>query len=364
MTGAAVTDAGGPLTLAPVAPADWPALAAGFADLGFEQGATYAAAAARRIGARVEYRVLRDGAGRPVAAAAVRVKTVPGLGRGIAWIAAGPLVRPGATPPPDAGRLAAILAAFRADYAGRQGHVLRLRLSGTAFVPPATMAEAARAAGLAPTRRAPPYRSYILPLDRDEAATMAALDGKWRTDLRFALKSGMTVDRGRGAALAGRFLALFGPVQQAKGFAPDIPPGFHTPLDGPDYAVETFIAHKDGQDLAGIVTGRCGAGATYLFGATADAGRPLRAGYLVQWEGIAAARAAGCRWYDLGGVDAGANPDVARFKARMGGLPVLAEAWEAVPGAAGRLVLALEGLRARLKGRRRSAPAQVAGDAA
>jgi hypothetical protein len=340
------------LTLRPVAAPDWPALAAGFADLGFEQGAAYAGAAARRIGGRVQSCLLTDG-DRPVAAAAVRVRTVPGLGRGIAWIAAGPLLRPGGAPAPEGARLAAILAALRAEFCGRQGHVLRLRLSASAGLPPAAVAAAAGAAGFAPTARAPLYRTALLPLDRDADTLMAGLHGKWRTDLRFAQKSGLTVEHGSGDALAARFMALYAPVQRAKGFDPDIPPGFHFPLDGPDYRVETLIATKDGTDLAGIVTGTCGATSTYLFGATADAGRPVRAGYLLQWEALARARAAGCRWYDLGGLDPVANPDVARFKDRMGGLPALAEPWEArPPGPAGRLVPALEALRARLKRRR------------
>jgi lipid II:glycine glycyltransferase (peptidoglycan interpeptide bridge formation enzyme) len=143
---------------------------------------------------------------------------------------------------------------------------------------------------------------------------------------------------------------MFDAVQAAKGFSPDITPAFHFALNSPDYAVETLIAVKDGRDVAGIVTGRAGGCTTYLFGATVDAGRPVRAGYFLTWEAIRHAVAQGQAWYDMGGIDAATNPDVTRFKERMNGVALLAEPFEARPaGLRAGLVLAAEALRARLK---------------
>lgn len=340
------------LAVQAVSAADWPGRSAAFRDLGFEQSGSYAAAAARRIGAVLRfYEVTRDG--HPLAAAAVRIKTVPGLGRGIAWIASGPLVLPGEGGEPDEATLAAILAAMRAELAGRQGHVLRLRLSGTAFLPPATVATAARLAGFHPTTRAPLYRSHVVPLDCSDDVLMAGLHGKWRGHLRAALKAGLTLDRGTGPDHEARFLTLFDRVQDTKGFRlPDILPQFHFALEGPDYDLEVLIAQRDGADVAGIVIGGSGATCVYLFGATDILGRQHRAGYFLAWNGFVRAREKGFGWYDMGGADAEENPAVAEFKERTGGVPVLAEAHEAVPpGPGGHLILQLERLRARLKGR-------------
>ncbi len=95
---------------------------------------------------------------------------------------------------------------------------------------------------------------------------------------------------------------------------------------------------------------------TYLFGATGAVGRPLRAGYFLTWEAIRLAREKGCLWYDLGGLDPAENPDVARFKERMNGVPINAEVWQAQPtglwaGGRARLILGLETLRAKVRGR-------------
>ncbi len=334
-----------------VAAADWPALAAQFRDLGFEQSLTYGRAAAQRIGGQVRF-VAVEREGQVLAAACVRTKTLPGLGRGIVWIPSGPLVLPKDGSPPDADTLHAILTALRTRFAVTEGHILRLRFPGTACHDPARIAALAAQAGFHPTTRAPAYRSIALDLHKPPATLLADLNGKWRTDLRYAQKSDLGLERGQDIALKARFLALFKTVQTAKGFRPDITPEFHFALSGPDYALDVLIATKDGQDLAGIVIGTSGKTATYLFGATAEAGRKWRAGYFLTWEGIALSRDRGLDWYDLGGIDAGANPDVARFKDRMNGTAILADPFEARPtGLVASLIVALETLRTRLKRR-------------
>ncbi len=348
------------LDIRAIAEADWPDLATRFRDFGFEQSLAYSRAAARRIGARCAFvEVRRDGVA--VAAAAARIKPLPLLGRGIAWIPAGPLMLPVDGPAPDAALTGDILWALRRHFAEGAGHVLRLRLPGTALHDPAGVRAIAAGAGFTPTGRAAAYHSTAIDLSRDADQLMQQFQGKWRTDLRFALKSDLKLDHGDDAAMRARFLALFRSVQAAKGFAPDITPEFHFALAdanpaGPDYRLDILIATKDGADLAGIVTGASGRNAVYLFGATAEAGRGLRAGYFLTWEGIALARSRGQDWYDMGGIDHAANPDVARFKDRMNGSAILTEPFEARPGGpvggpAGALIGAVERLHARLKRR-------------
>ncbi len=343
----------GGITVRDIAAGDWPALASGFRDFGFEQSLTYAAPAARRIGGEVRL-VAVERAGAVLAAAAVRIRTIPGLQRGIAWIPSGPLLLPVNGDAPDDATMQAVLAALRAEFCGRQGHVLRLRLPGTAFHDAGRMDAIATAAGFGPCTRAPIYRSFAIDLHKDADTLLRDLNGKWRTDLRYALKSGLVLERGRGAAFEARFLKLFTDIQEAKGFRPDITPEFHFALSGPDMTHDILIATKDGADLAGIVIGTTGRTAVYLFGATADVGRGLRAGYFLTWEGIALARSRGGDWYDLGGVDFDANPDVARFKDRMNGHTVAAAGpYEAGPGGAFALLVAgLERARAHMRRRK------------
>ena len=338
-----------------VDPADWPSFAAGFRDLTYEQSLAWSGPAAARLGAEAQFWAL-ERAGRPMAGAVARVKRVPGLGRGIAWIASGPvaLALDGAEPSDD--DMIEILAALRAELCGRQGHILRLRPPPLLMRSSESWTRIVAAAGFGPSSRAASYQSFALDLSQEEDALMKGLNGKWRGHLRNALKAGMHVERGLAEerGLAARFRALYDEVRDAKGFETGISPEFFFTLEGSDFTHDVLMATKDGKDVAGIVVGATGPTAVYLFGATGLEGRRLRAGYLLTWEGIRLARAQGRRWYDLGGVDELANPDVYHFKLRTGGIPFDAPGpFEARPsGPLPRLIEALEALRARMKGRR------------
>ncbi len=342
-----------PLTLRSVAPEDWPAVSGGFRDLTYEQTLTYARAAAARIGAKAQFLALTDSGGEDVAAACLRLKRVPGLGRGIAWIAAGPLVqrrgRPDATPE----ALRAILAALRSHAEGT-GHILRLRFPAPAGHDGAALERLAAQEGFAPTTRAAPYRTVIVDCDRPEDTLLSDLHGKWRNPLRNALKAGLTLDYMSIRRGADRFDALYREVQAVKGFRPDIPPAFYYGLSGPDFVHEVLIARKDGADIGAMTVGQAGENAIYLFGATSEAGRRLNAGHYLMWQAILRCRALGLKRFDLGGIDADTNPSVTRFKQRTGGAEIRAPGpFEfRPPGLGPALVGAAETLHARLKGRR------------
>lgn len=331
---------------------DWSAVAAKFYDFSFEQSLAYSQAAARRIGADLQFLGVGEG-DTLVACACVRIKRIPGLGRGIAWIASGPLTVPLDGPQPEAHSVIAVLEALREKIAVQDGHILRLRLPGAAFHDVEALDALVGDAGFEPTDIAPGFRSVAMDLSMDDEALMKGFVGKWRAHLRYALKSDLKLERGRGADMQARFMRLFKEVQQAKGFSTDITPEFHFELNGPDYSWEILIATKDGQDIAGVFNGWSGTNAVYLFGATADAGRRLRAGYFLIWSGLGLSRDRGLRWYDMGGLDEEANPSVAHFKLRMNGQDVLsAGPYETRgPGPIPGVIAKLEAVRAKLKGR-------------
>ncbi len=339
----------GPLTLQTVAAEDWPRISAGFHDLTYEQTLTYAQAAAHRIGAEAQFISLSDPTGQPVAAACLRLKPVPGLGRGIVWIAAGPLVQPDAGPED----LKAIFAALRA-YAEQSGHILRLRLPASTLRDIPSVDRVAAEAGFVPADRSPPYQTVIIDCEQDEDTLMRALHGKWRNPLRNALKSGMALETRPIADCTDRFHGLYQQVQAAKGFSPDIPPEFYYPLSGPDFSHEVLFTRQDGADLGAMTIGRAGTTGVYLFGATLDAGRRLNAGHYLMWQAILHCKAQGLRWFDLGGIDADTNPSVTRFKLRTGGTEVTAPGpYEFQPaGLTTSLIRTAETVHSRLKARR------------
>lgn len=325
---------------------EWPALSTAFQDLTYEQSLTYARAAAKRIGATTEIVALYDPQETLVAAACLRIKRVPVLNRGVAWVAAGPLTLSKGLPAPDADTICSILSGLR-NYAHSAGHILRLRFP----VHTSPSVDAVARAGFTPTERAATYRTVLIDPDQEDDILMRTLHGKWRNPLRNALKAGLELETGPIIDLSERFSRLYEQVRSAKGFQPDIPPEFYYALSGPDFDHDVLIARKDGEDIGAMTIGVSGPNATYLFGATSEAGRRLNAGHYLMWQAILYCRKRGVKCFDLGGIDAEANPSVTRFKLRTGGTDVTAAGpYEARPNGLGAGLIGLaETLHKKLK---------------
>ncbi len=336
-------------SLRQIGPEDWSQVTKQFSDLTFEQTSTYGKAAAERVGAADEYWIIEH-EGAPVSAAVVRIKRIPLIGHGIAWIASGPLLQKNGRPPVSDEHLQTILSTFRAEFADRQGHVFRFRPSlyqlDSQLHDPVAFEEAATKAGFQITCNAPTYQTVVTRLDKGEENLMSSLHGKWRGHLRKALKQDLELDVGEIGELSKRFESLYTTVSQEKGFAPEIPPSFYYHLGGPDFTHKVLIAKKDGRDLGAITLGLSGSNATYLFGATNDEGRRANAGYFLTWNGYLRAREWGILNYDLGGIDAETNPMVTEFKRRAGGIELRAPGpFESVSGrSSAKIVLTLEKL--------------------
>jgi lipid II:glycine glycyltransferase (peptidoglycan interpeptide bridge formation enzyme) len=310
-------------------------VAARFADYTYEQDQAYAAAGARRVGAQLRLLAVRDGT-EPVGAAAIRIRRVPGLGRGIAYISSGPMLLPDAASGPDSGaegaadirarireRAAAVFGVLGDRLVQREGHLLRFRLAATAGVPGGLDAPADFFAdlGYVPTDRAYAYRTVLVDLARDEAALQKAMHSKWRYELRRAAE--LEIAAGRDRSFVERFLALYGAMRDLKSFE-GVDPAFLRGMVDTGFGFEVRIARYEGADVAGHVTAFTPRCATYLFGATTETGRALRAGYRLMWSTMLAFRARGARWYDLGGIDRATNPAGHQFKTRTGGSEILA----------------------------------------
>ena len=312
-----------PLIIRAVSPEDWPETSQQFCDLTHEQSLTYSIAAAARVGARAEFMSIETAAGTPLAAMSARVRKIPGLGRGIAWIPSGPLILSGHGCSPGIETLEVVLDALRNHYVRKAGHILRLRLPLPVNSQVGWVGDVALR-GFALMEQATPYRTVLIDLTEPEDTLWKNLHGKWRNPLRNAMRSGIGIDYLPFAEGYARFLPLYDQVRQAKGFEPDIGPGFYKDLTGPDFEHDTLIAHKDGSDIGAITIGRTGRSAVYLFGATPEIGRKLNAGHLLMWQAILHAAKQGCEWLDLGGISETDNPSVARFKRRTGGDEVTA----------------------------------------
>lgn len=335
----------------PLSEAEWRDAAAGFADRVFTQAWGYSHELARRQGARCEMVGIFAGP-ECVGAAGVRIRSLPLLGAGLAYVSGGPLCR--RERDADLERLAECVEALREEYVERQGHVLRVRLPlGTPdYAEKAN--ERMRAMGWVPVPGEHPYRTLLLDVQQSDAALRAGCTKKWRSGLSQASRAGLTTSVGTQPERFEIFRRIYREMSERKAFRAELDAEFYAALQPrlvPEERLEVRLAQLGDAVVAGTATSSMGDSCVYVLGASSAEGRDAQASYLLLWESILASRERGLRWLDLGGVDPEGNPGVARFKQGISRLEVCAPGpFQALPGSArGRLVLAAERLYRRLR---------------
>jgi len=313
--------------LQPVSRARWPELACRFLDYNYQQTWAYLQSIARRNHAVAECVSITSGR-ELIGLASVRLRSLPFIGAGIAYIRGGPLVRTAPVPSDNnATRLAHCLQVLRAEYIQRRGLTLRI-------LPPIgtcrwndLQREVFAAEGFVPTNRAAPYRTILVDLSPPPDRIRAALRPKWRNCLNRAEKNSPVIRAGTDIGLYDLFRPLFDELRHRKTFITTLDASFyrtvHQNLDD-DERLWITLAFVQGRPVAAHVSSLLGDTCVYLLGAANDIGRRTMASYLLQWHAINTARARGCRWYDLGGIDPLANPGVYHFKRGLPGADITA----------------------------------------
>lgn len=299
--------------------ADWPNLAARFLDLTYEQAVDYAIRITAHAGENIRF-VAIFMASELIGVAAIRMRLLPVINRGIAYVSAGPLVRlRGASFPAD--RYAIAATALRRQLVEKEGHFLYVRLPLVHDSTGTMLLEILRG-GYRSTTRVRAYRTIAIDVTRDECTLQSCFAAKWRTDLKYAQKQGLLVEHGSSNELAQRFLEIFSDMTAAKSFDVRVDPKKLLAMPPAPLGVIILLASRNGRDAGAHVISLLGDTAVYLFGATNEIGRTSKAGYLLNWEAMRLVKQKGGSWYDLGGIDPDGNPGGYRFKRRMGGMDV------------------------------------------
>jgi lipid II:glycine glycyltransferase (peptidoglycan interpeptide bridge formation enzyme) len=177
------------------------------------------------------------------------------------------------------------------------------------------------AAGLTRPKQTP-RQTILLELSHSLDALRKGLNQKWRNQLNQAEKKGLEFVAGTDDGLYGCFEDLYRDMHARKGFEEHVDVGEFRRVqrDIPDaLKMRIAIARLDGQAVAGGVWSAIGDTGIYLLGATNALGMKNQGAYLLQWRAIEWMKQSGCRWYDLGGIDAVANPGVYHFKSGIAG---------------------------------------------
>jgi hypothetical protein len=300
-----------------VSVADWYRHVSGFRDASIYQLWQHAP---DREGLQRVSRLLLRRRGQVVAAAELRLFTLPLTKLGIAYVRWGPLWRrPGEPDSLDVLRQA--LRALHHEYVVRRGMVLRLvprlAVEDSPYFPSLTNDE-----GFSPLDSPGSQRTLLMRLSGDLEELRAGLAPTWRRHLKKAERAGLEVVSGSAPELFDDFVVVFNQMLERKRFAPGADIHKHRRIQAAlpdDLKMGVLIARKDGQTCAGLIYSAIGDTAIYLFGATNDVALQTSAGYLLQWEAIKCLRARGVQEYDLNGINPALNPGLYQFKKGLAG---------------------------------------------
>jgi peptidoglycan pentaglycine glycine transferase (the first glycine) len=271
--------------------------------------------------------------GQAVAAASVLERRLPRLPVSVLYVPKGP-----ALDWTDASRVQAVLAALEDLGRGRGALFVKIdpdvyyAEEAPAFSPrPACAAQLARSLSARGWRFSSEQIQFrntaLLDLGRSEEELLEGMKQKTRYNVRLAGRRGVTVRHGTAADLLALY-QLYEETARRDRFLIR-PPAYYADAWGSFLdagLAHLLLAEVDGEPVAGLVLFTFGPTAWYMYGASSDRQRQHMPNYLLQWEAMRAAQAAGCRLYDLWGApDRLQKSDpmwgVYQFKLGLGGEP-------------------------------------------
>ena len=272
--------------------------------------------------------------GRPLCLAQIRIKRIPVLGQGVAFLYNGPLWR--AEDYPDSmEHLRTFIQQVKEECCIRRN--LELRIIPQVTYPYNVDEEVGLLLSeLGFLRRkeiANLYQTIFIDLDLDEETLRKNLRGSWRRELKKGENAGLVIDMGQTVDYFDRFIALYVAMREVKDFYTGIRTSIirrmHVELPE-DHHFVTSIARDGETDVGAMVCATNGKRLLYYLGASHPDRRGSAPGYLLQWYNIQKGKQLGLKWYDLMGLG---GPGVARFKLGMGGSLVTAPyEFQALPG--------------------------------
>ena len=247
--------------------------------------------------------------------ALVQVLRYPAAGRAGIWrINRGPLWL---GPAPDDRQLAGVLRLIRQQARWWRGGIMMIAPEMPSNPQSLTLL---REAGFWP-RPAQAHRSLRIDLTLPSSALRSNLGDKWRNQLNKAHRAGVTIETDNSEASFDWLLVRYEEMMETRAFkglpAPLVRHMWQQPRSPGELHVLRAVLR--GTWIAAMLIFRHGTTSTALVAWTGAEGRKVNANNAIIWQAIAAAKASGSRWFDVGDVDDKGPPGLARWKRGLGG---------------------------------------------
>ncbi|NWG29376.1 MAG: peptidoglycan bridge formation glycyltransferase FemA/FemB family protein [Ignavibacteriaceae bacterium] len=249
-----------------------------------------------------------------ISLAQVRIRAVPILNRGIAYIFNGPLWQK-KNRENNFEILSDIFNALRQKFVVNQK--LLLRIKPYIFSDKIENIDFIKNIDFKRIAKVRQYKTLVLYLDKDLDEIRKSFDQKWRNGLNQSEKKGLEIIEGNDSELYKDFLLVYSQMIERKKFKEYVNPNRIGKMNeelNTENKLKIFIAYKDKLPIASIVGSAIGNTGIYLLGASNEIGMKNKGSYLLQWEMIKWLKQKGCQRYDLGGINLDDNPGVYHFK--------------------------------------------------
>lgn len=165
-----------------------------------------------------------------------------------------------------------------------------------------------------------PEVTLVIDLTKSEQEILAQMKQKGRYNIKIAQKNNVKIIESKDATEFYKILKQTWERDKFKGHLQDFYQKMIDMVDG----AKLYYAEFEGEIIAGIIVTFYKDTATYYYGASSNKHRNVMAPYLLQWHAIQAAKAKGCKFYDLLGIapeGAKNHPwqGVTEFKRKFGG---------------------------------------------
>lgn len=243
----------------------------------------------------------------------VRIKTIPIINRGVAYIFGGPIWKKKDIYQ-DKNCLLNIYYTLRNEFVINQK--LLLRINPNIFENDKDYLYL-KLPGFYKKSLPHNHKTIFLNLDDELDEIRSKLKHRWRKTLNRAERNEIEIVSGTTKELFNIFLKLYDQMLKRKKFKANVNPApfglFNEQIDEPLKA-RIFVAQKDGEIISALIGSAIGSTGIALFSATNEIGMKFSASNLLHWERIKWFKEMGCKRYDLGGVDPDTNKSVYEFK--------------------------------------------------
>ena len=248
-----------------------------------------------------------------VAGAIVRIKKIPMINRGAAYIRWGPLHLNN-----DPDILISCLKFLNHEYAEKRNLLLRIMSNKIDSVD--NSYSVFQNAGF--KKYVNGNDSIIIDLTNDENTLRAGLRKKWRYSLKQAENNDLSVEIGSSENHFDTFHRLYKEMHSRKKFDEFVNISSFKKINfelEDNKKLKIFICKFNSEPVSAIVLSGIGKTGIYLLGGSSNNGLKVGASYFLQWQAIIWLKENGFAFYDLGGIDKSNNPGVYTFKSGMGG---------------------------------------------